>query len=92
MSVVVDRHLQCSNSFYPETTWPVKAKFYVEPLLVGGGGGGGLGHMTKMASNTIYGKTLQTSSPELVDRFQRNLVCIIGDSIPSQLVKIMTLG
>ena len=30
------------------------------------------GHMTKMATMHIYGKTLQNSAPELVDRFQRN--------------------
>ena len=31
------------------------------------------GHMTKMAAMPIYGKTLQNSSPEPLDRFQRNL-------------------
>ena len=36
------------------------------------------GHMTKMATKTIYGKNLQkSSSPEPLDRFSRNLVCSI---------------
>ena len=38
------------------------------------------GHMTKMATTPIYGKTLQKSSPEPADRFPRNLVFSIGDS------------
>ena len=42
------------------------------------------GHITKMAAMPIYGKnTLKSSSPELVDRFPRNLVCRIGDSCSS---------
>ena len=31
------------------------------------------GHMTKMAAMPIYGKNPSKSSPEPVDRFQRNL-------------------
>ena len=27
---------QCSNIFFSETAWPIKAKFYVEPPWVGG--------------------------------------------------------
>ena len=39
------------------------------------------GHMTKMAAMPIYGKTLQkSSSPEPVDRFQRNLARSIDGS------------
>ena len=39
------------------------------------------GHMTKMAAMPIYGKTVQkSSSPEPVDRFQRNLARSIDGS------------
>ena len=30
------RRPQCSNIFFSETAWPIKAKFYVEPPWVGG--------------------------------------------------------
>ena len=41
------------------------------------------GHMTKTAALPIYGKkNIQNSSSSLVARFQRNLVCSIGDSNP----------
>ena len=30
------RRPQCSNIFFSETPWPIKAKFYVEPPWVGG--------------------------------------------------------
>ena len=36
--------------------------------------------MTKIAVMPLYGKNLQKSSPEPVDRFPRNLVCSIVDS------------
>ena len=36
------------------------------------------GHMTKMATMPIYGKTLQKFSRETVDGFQLNLACSIG--------------
>ena len=41
-----------------ETAGPIKAKFYVEPPWVGGMifCSRHLGHMTKMASTSIYGK------------------------------------
>ena len=41
-----------------ETAGPIKAKFYVEPPLVGGTifCSRHLGHMTKMAATPIYGK------------------------------------
>ena len=44
-----------------QTAWPIKAKFYVEPPWVGGTKVCSLhvGHMTKMAATTIYGRTLQ---------------------------------
>ena len=42
------------------------------------------GHMTKMAARALNSKNLKKSSSlEPVDRFQRNLVCIIGDACPS---------
>ena len=69
-----------------ETTWPIKAKFYVKPLWEGGKKDciNGPGHMTKMVATPIYGKNLKkSSSPEPAGRFPRNLVCSIGDSYPS---------
>ena len=49
-----------SNVFSSETTWPIKAKFYVEPRWEGGLKVyiNGPGHMTKMAAMPIYGKNL----------------------------------
>ena len=49
---------QCSNIFFSETAWPIKAKFYLEPPWVGGTKfcSRHLGHMTKMAATPIYGK------------------------------------
>ena len=49
---------QCSNIFFSETAWPIKAKFYVEPPWEGGTifCSRHLGHMTKMAATPIYGK------------------------------------
>ena len=38
------------------------------------------GHMTKMTAMPIYSKNhIKASSPEPLDRFQRNLACNIGD-------------
>ena len=55
---VVRRRSQCSNIFFSETAWPIKAKFYVEAPWVGGMKfcSRHLGHMTKMAATPIYGK------------------------------------
>ena len=52
------RRPQCSNIFFSETAWPIKAKFYVEPPWEGGTKVyiNGPGHMTKMAATPIYGK------------------------------------
>ena len=54
------RRQQCLNIFSSETAWPNKAKLYVEPPWEGGTKVyiNGPGHMTKMASMPIYGKTL----------------------------------
>ena len=74
-----------SNIFSSETTWPIKAKFYVEPPWEGGTKVciNGPGHMTKMAAMPIYGKNLKKSSPpERVGRFPPNLVCSIGGLLP----------
>ena len=51
------RRPQCSNIFYSETAWPIKAKLYVESPWVGGTifCSRHLGHMTKMAAMPIYG-------------------------------------
>ena len=53
----VVRRPQCSNIFYSETTWPIKAKFYVESSWVRGTKfcSRHLGHMTKIAATPIYG-------------------------------------
>ena len=47
-----------SNVFSSETTWPIEAKFYVQPPWQGGKKVyiNGPGHMTKMAAMPIYGK------------------------------------
>ena len=85
-SVGVRRRPQCSNIFFYETAWPIKAKFYVKSPWEGGTKfcSRHLGHMTKMAATPIYGKILKkSSSPEPAGRFSRNLVCSIGDSRPS---------
>ena len=49
---------QCSKIFFSETPRPIKAKFYEEPPWVGGTifCSRHLGHMTKMAATSIYGK------------------------------------
>ena len=58
--VAVCQPFTISNVFSSETAWPIKAKFYVEPPLEGGTKVyiNGLGHMTKMAVMSIYGKKL----------------------------------
>ena len=65
VSVVV-RPFTFSNIFSSETTWPIKAKFYVEPPWEGGTKVyiNGPGHKTKMAAMPIhvYGKNLKKSS------------------------------
>ena len=53
-----------SNTFYSaETTWPIKAKHYMEPLSERRRGGGkhymnGPGHMTARVATPIYGKNV----------------------------------
>ena len=61
--------------FYVERSWVVALKFCLQYL----------GHMTKMATVPIYGKTLlqKSSSPEPVSGSTRNLVCSTGDYSPS---------
>ena len=58
VSPSVVRPITFSNIFSSETTWPIKAKFYVEPPWEGGTKVyiNGSGHMTKMAAAPIYGK------------------------------------
>ena len=53
-----------SKIFSSETTWPIKAKFYVEPPWEGETKVyiNGPGHMTEMAAMPIYGKKLKKSS------------------------------
>ena len=59
-SVVCRRPSTISNVFSSETAWPIKAKFYVEPLWQGGKKVyiNGPGHMTKMAAMPINSKNL----------------------------------
>ena len=54
----VVRRSQYSNIFVSETTWPIKAKFYVEPPWVGGTNFclRHVDHMTKMAATPISDK------------------------------------
>ena len=49
---------QCSDIFFSETAWLIKAKFNVEPPSVRGAKfcSRHLGHMSKMAATPIYGK------------------------------------
>ena len=49
-----------------------------------------LGHMTKMATMSIYGK--KSSSPEPIDQWPSNLVCSIVYGSTTKVVQIMTLG
>ena len=79
-SVVVVRPFTFLNIFSSETTWPIKAKFYVEPPWEGGTKVciNGPGHMTKMAAMPIFGKNLKKSySPGPAGRFPRNLVFML---------------
>ena len=58
LSVIVRRPSTISNVFFSETTWPIEAKFYVQPPWQGGKKVyiNDPGHMTKMAATPIYGK------------------------------------
>ena len=48
--------------------------------------------MTKMAAMPIYGKKhLKYSSPEPEGRWPQDLVCSIGDVVPTKFVQIMIL-
>ena len=76
---------QCSNIFFSETAWSIKAKFYVEYSWVGGTKAcpQHLGHMTKMAAKPIYGNNPSNfSSPEPGGLY----------SSPSYFVQMTTLG
>ena len=55
-----------SKVFSSETTWSIKAKFYVEPPWQRGKKVyiNGPGHMTTMTAMPIDGKNLKKSSPE----------------------------
>ena len=50
-----------SNLFSLETSWPIEAKFHVDPLWDGGTKvrSNCPGHMTKMAAMPIYGKNIK---------------------------------
>ena len=59
--------IKISNIFSSETTMPIRVRFYIEHLCLTGTKVYviGPGHMMKMASMLIYGKTLwKSSSPE----------------------------
>ena len=86
LASVVCRPFTISNVFSSETTWPIEAKFYVQPPWQGGKKVyiDGPGYMTKMAAMPRYSKNLlKSSSPEPAGRCSRNLVCSIGDSCSS---------
>ena len=60
-------HSQCSNVLFYETTWPFIIKLHIEHPLEGRTKVclNGQGHMTKMATISLYGKNLyKASSPE----------------------------
>ena len=68
------------NRFSSISTWPIKAKFYVEPPWDERTKdcSNCLGHMTKMATMSIYGKILKKSSPlESKGQWPWKLVCSI---------------
>ena len=66
----------CLNFFSSITTRSIEAKFYVEPPWDGGMKpcSNGSGHMTKMATMPIYGKSLLKSCLEPKGRWSWNLV------------------
>ena len=59
--VVVRRRLHSLNILSSETAWPIKVKFHMELLWVGGTKvcSNGPGHMTKMAAMPIYAKRIK---------------------------------
>ena len=63
---LVQGHLDStfSNFFSLETAKPIEAKFHVDHPWDSGTKicSNGLGHMTKMAAMSIYGKNIKTSS------------------------------
>ena len=58
------RVLSTFSNISSETTGPIEAKFHVEPPWHGGTKicSNGPGHMTKVATMPIYGKTIKKSS------------------------------
>ena len=66
-----------SNIFSFETSWPIKAKLYVEPPREGGTKVciNGLGHMTKMGAPPIYGKN---PSKIFFSRTRRPMILKLG--------------
>ena len=82
-----------SNDFFPETTGLIVTKCHIQPPEPLGtkSCSNGLGHMTKMAVMTIYGKILKkSSSPKPIDQWPWNLVCSIVHTSTSKFVQIMT--
>ena len=77
LSVVFSRPSTISNVFSCETTWPIEAKFYVQPPWQGGKKVyiNGPGHMTKMAATPIYGKN---SSKIFFSRTGRQIFTKLG--------------
>ena len=73
-SSVVVRRPQCSNTFFLETAWPIKAKFYVEPPWVGGTKfySRHLSHMTMMAATPIYVFNIYWRGGHLIKNFLLN--------------------
>ena len=86
-----------SNFFCWETVMPTEAKFHVEPQWVWDRGtkvcSNGLGHMTKMATMPIYGKTLKNSSSlDSKGWWPWKFVCSIKCSNTTMFIQMMTLS
>ena len=76
-----------SNLFSLETSWPIEAKFHVEPPWDRGMKicSNGLCHMTNMATMPIYGKNFKKSSSlEPKGQLPWKFVCSIGYSSTSK--------
>ena len=80
-SGVCRRPSTISNVFSSETTWTIKAKFYVQPPWQGGKKVyiNSPGHMTKMADMPIYGKNFKkifsrTRSPMILKLGMQHLM------------------
>ena len=89
------QHFQTSNFFSWKTARPIEAKFHLEPQWDRGTKicSNGLGHMTKMATMSIYSNNMKNSSSlEPKGRGPWTFVCCIGYSSSTKFIQMMTLG